>query len=364
MASIRQRERGIWEVRVFLGRDGNGRSTSVSRTVRGGRRDAERVAAELCLKPAKPEARQTIADLLNLWQEAKGDSWAHYTRRDVASRAELIRADRIAGVPVARLDVVEVDLWLARLRRAGVGDGSIRNQLQTLRSSLAQAVRWGWIVQNPAVMASSGRSKSAARGAMSVEDVKAVIAAAAVVHDMAPVALRLAAVTGARRGELAALRWAEFDGPVLTIDSGIVSVKTASGRGERTLHDAPTKTGDRRVVALDDVTLGMLDQRRTSREHVFPWLFSESSGPPGPDRISWWWKRSRELSRIDKRWRLHDLRHWAATNALGQGYDLATVSGRLGHADAATTLRVYAHAIGTRDVELGASLGGLLDEPS
>lgn len=334
----------------------------MSRTVRGGRRDAERAAAEMSLKPAKPDARRTVGDLLALWQETKADSWAHYTRRDVASRAELIRTDQIAGMPVARLDVVEVDLWLARLRRASVGEGSIRNQLQTLRSALAQAVRWGWISQNPAALASGARSRTSARGAMSPEEVKAVIAAAGQVHDMAPVALRLAAVTGARRGELAAMRWAELQGGTLTIDSAIVVVRHGPERDSRELHDAPTKTGDRRVVALDGNTLKMLEEHRAEREEWFPWFFSESTEPPGPDRISWWWKRSRDLAGIDKRWRLHDLRHWSATQALGHGYDLATVSARLGHADAATTLRVYAHAIGTRDVELGASLGGLLDD--
>jgi hypothetical protein len=29
------------------------------------------------------------------------------------------------------------------------------------------------------------------------------------------------------------------------------------------------------------------------------------------DRIGWWWTRARKLSGIDKKWRLHDLRHWS-----------------------------------------------------
>ena len=45
--------------------------------------------------------------------------------------------------------------------------------------------------------------------------------AAGEVHELAPVALRLAAITGARRAELAALRWAELDGAVITIDSAL-----------------------------------------------------------------------------------------------------------------------------------------------
>jgi len=39
---------------------------------------------------------------------------------------------------------------------------------------------------------------------MPTEDVQAVLAAASAVHEMAPIVLRLAAITGGRRSELAA----------------------------------------------------------------------------------------------------------------------------------------------------------------
>ena len=81
---------------------------------------------------------------------------------------------------------------------------------------------------------------------------------------------------------------------------------------------------------------------------------------PHPDRIGYWWHRARTLSAIDSRWRLHDLRHWSATTALGDGFDLATVAGRLGHSDPSTTLRVYSHALADRDVDPAASLSAAL----
>ncbi len=66
------------------------------------------------------------------------------------------------------------------------------------------------------------------------------------------------------------------------------------------------------------------------------------------------------LGHIDVRWRLHDLRHWSATEALGNGFDLATVAGRLGHADPSTALRVYSHALADRDTDLAASMSDAL----
>lgn len=56
------------------------------------------------------------------------------------------------------------------------------------------------------------------------------------------------------------------------------------------------------------------------------------------------------------------MRHWSATIAIGQGHDVRTVAGRLGHANPAMTLRVYAHALDSADVQLADSLGAVLDD--
>ncbi len=58
--------------------------------------------------------------------------------------------------------------------------------------------------------------------------------------------------------------------------------------------------------------------------------------------------------------RLHDLRHFAASRMLGAGVPVPTVAGRLGHANAATTLNVYAHVLESSDAEAARVLAGLL----
>lgn len=302
-----------------------------------------------------------MEELLGEWRELKQASWAPYTKRDCESRTRSILKDRIGQMPVARLQVSDIDKWIVRLRKAGIGEASIRNQLQTLRSALAQAVRWGWISQNPASLASYERPKRTVRDVMSADDVQKVMAAAETVNEMAPAMLRLAAITGARRAELAALRWEDLDGDVLKIDSAISIVREGEGRDRHVvMRDDPTKTGDRRRVALDEDTVSMLVPLRKKRAKYAPWLFSDTDEPPRPDRLGYWWRRSREIAGIDGAWRLHDMRHWAATQALSEGYDLATVAGRLGHSDPSTTLRVYAHARAQRDVDLASTLGDAL----
>jgi len=45
MATIRQRRPGVWEVRGYTGKDVDGKSTQVSRTIYGTKKDAKLVAA-------------------------------------------------------------------------------------------------------------------------------------------------------------------------------------------------------------------------------------------------------------------------------------------------------------------------------
>ena len=56
-----------------------------------------------------------------------------------------------------------------------------------------------------------------------------------------------------------------------------------------------------------------------------------------------------------------DLRHFAASRLLAAGVPVKTVSGRLGHVLAATTLNVYAHFLESSDETAAQVLGDLLD---
>lgn len=274
-----------------------------------------------------------------------------------------MKADPIARMGIARLAVADVDRWHARLRRAGVGEGSLRNQHLVLRAALAQAVRWGWAPTNVAAVARLGRRKQAPRGTLEPDEVRRVLAAAAAFDEAAGVALRLAAVTGARRAELAALRWDDLEGDRLTIDSSVAIIRHGSRDDPRppTLSDDPTKTANRRTVTLDPTTLAAIAALREQREALGPWMLNVGDRPVNPERVTAWWRRARRAAGLDERWRLHDLRHWSATYAVASGHDLRTVANRLGHANPAMTLRVYAHALQGGDRALADTLSNALD---
>lgn len=74
----------------------------------------------------------------------------------------------------------------------------------------------------------------------------------------------------------------------------------------------------------------------------------DCSEPWFPDSVSRGFKRLCALDGVPGV-RLHDLRHFVASQLLGAGVDVRTVAGRLGHRNAATTLNVYAHFLEQAD---------------
>jgi integrase len=93
------------------------------------------------------------------------------------------------------------------------------------------------------------------------------------------------------------------------------------------------------------------------------YILSLPSGrePVKPNTITAGFRRL--AKRIGADLRFHDLRHFTATQLIGAGVDVRTVAGRLGHANPALTLRVYAAAIEQRDREAAAVLGALVAPP-
>jgi hypothetical protein len=110
MATMREKKLGVWEVRVFTGTDARGKPTQISRTVRGGKRDAQRMAASLEVGPgsASPAGRN-VSEVLDAWVDQNFDTWAAASSRDQQSRVRSIKQDKIALMPIAQLSIADVE---------------------------------------------------------------------------------------------------------------------------------------------------------------------------------------------------------------------------------------------------------------
>lgn len=180
---------------------------------------------------------------------------------------------------------------------------------------------------------------------------------------------RVAAFTGARRGELLHLRWRD-----LSLDGSdphlVINGSTTIVRGHRV--DGTTKTGRSRRVSLDQGTVQVLHDHRERQlweaERLGPaWpggdqLFRMESGKPlrvdRPGEVMRAAIASGNMLPI----RLHDLRHVHATLLLTAGVPVHVVAARLGHADPAMTLRVYAHVLTDQAAGVAETFAALIAE--
>ena len=202
MATLTEREAGVWLARVYLAPAGPGdKGRQVGKTFRGTKRSirAEVTEWEATVRGTAPTTvGSTVTDLLDLWQEAKSFDWQPTTVRDHRSRAKLIRAD-IGHVRLIDLDPFQIDAWVATMRRKGVGDGAVRARVSALRSALSWGISRRMLRSNPVADAGLRLRSGRRTSRPDPEQVVAILEAANAEGTRVALALRLAATTGAAR---------------------------------------------------------------------------------------------------------------------------------------------------------------------
>jgi integrase len=370
--SKRKLKEGVWELRVELGTDPvTGKRKQLSKTFRGPARAADQALRDLVDQQAPSRSDgvgATFGQLLDQWlEECERMDLSPTTLRTYRSQIERTIRPSLGKVNLNRLTAKNLDALYGSLKEAGKSPKTIRNHHAIISAALHQGVRWGWVRTNVAEMAKPPRVSQKRVSAPSLEVVRDVIEAAERRDRRLAPLLMLAALTGMRRGEVCALRWSDVD-----LDAGTLNISRSVVVKPDGLAEKATKTDRGRVVALDSVGVALLSQYRAQ---VLQWckaahkqlpsnafVFSpyvEGATPFRPDNVTSFFIRIRNEVGAGTV-RLHDLRHFTATQLIGAGVDVRTVAGRLGHSDPSVTLRVYSHALEERDRAAAEIMGKVL----
>lgn len=360
-----------WRLRVFVGKSETGSSRFVSKYFRGGVRAADKALAKLVTDVDSGKIRsgtETVSDLLDRFLEhceATGKSATTMMGyRKIASRN---LSPAIGDIKLVKLTASDLDKVYASLTKRGNKATTVRRVHALISAALHQAERWDLVDKNIARRATPPKVQVAQIEVPTPDEVRAIISKAESIEPMLATLILLAALTGARRGELCGLRWSDvnWSKQTLTIER---SVYDATGGGWRL---KTTKTHQSRRVGLDSVGIEGLKHYRaevdaladklglTVSETAF--MFSQSPEglePVRPDWLSKAFKRAANAAGVSTH--LHSLRHFSATQAIASGFDVRTVAGRLGHADASVTLRTYSHVLEQKDRDLAVALGNIV----
>lgn len=374
---------GVWRLRVYAGRRANGTPIQISKTffspeaLKGrarpgdGTRLADRELAKMVAKVDKgnaPTGNETVDDLLHRWlAHAENIGRSPTTLREYQRIADKIVRPAIGKVRLSKLTAAHLDRLYAELTAKGLKATTVRRVHALIGVALHQAERWDLVERNVARRATPPTVHAEEASAPSPDEVRRVVETAEKIEPALAAMLLLAGLTGARRGELCALRWSDIEWQTSTLTvARSVYEKKGGGWAEK-----PTKTHQARRVGLDDFAMTVLERHRAQVDAlaaslgviVPPEGFVFSRSPAGaepyrPFLVSKFATRVARKAGVDTH--LHALRHFSATQAIAGGGDVVTVSKRLGHSDPSVTLRVYSHVVEQRDREVAALLGRTL----
>lgn len=349
--SMRQRSPGSWELRVYAGVDArSGKVRYQTRTVHGSRAGAARALKEMVASvKAGPAfgAQASFGLLAQTWLASRESTWSASTLTETRSILSRHLVPAFGDTPVGAITTERVDELLSGLANR-LAAGSVMRVRGVLHAAMAQAVRWDWIWSNPVTNATRQVTGPKDHVVPAPATVARVLASLRRTDPVLMVFVRLAATTGARRGELLGLRWSDVD----FVNGRLSLVRSVlDAAGGPVVQERKTKNAN--SVDLDADTLELLAEHRRRclpQAMADGVVVGECPVFARPDDVREPWRPNAVTKRFAvaledagvEHFRLHDLRHFVATQLLGTGVGLAVVSARLGHARTSTTLNVYA----------------------
>lgn len=263
------------------------------------------------------------------------------------------------------LRLAQIERFYAELIQSGGGVRTVRITHNILHKSLAKAVRYGIISQNPSYEASLPRYK---RGEMQVLDESQISRFLIAAQDSPYLALYyLPITTGMRQGELFGLKWCDlhWDTGKLHIQRQVQSI---NGKGWKFVE--PKTQSGRSTIKLGEGSIRILQHHLEhqklrklivgDRWKEYDLIFPSSVGTPcNPSNLRVDFLKNLEKSGLPKI-RFHDLRHTAASLLLNNGIPVIVVSKILGHSKPSVTLDVYGHLYHEMQDEAAATLDKLV----
>lgn len=220
-----------------------------------------------------------------------------------------------------------------------------------ISSVLHQAEKEMYVMYNAAAKATPPKAKMKKPDYYQPDEMIRIIRAL----DSAPIKWKTIAYilidTGCRRGEVMGLKWESVD-----LDSEIITIERALLYTSATgIFEGPPKNGESRTIRIAPETASLLrawqeeqdDMRRNAGKlwKESGYIFTKENGDPMiPDSVTQWLKKFSEKNDLPHI-HPHAFRHTVASTMIAEGVDLVTAACELGHADATTTAKIYAHQI-------------------
>lgn len=378
---------GVWLIKISAGPDPKkpGRYLQRHEVFRGNKTEAKARRAELQAQVKKGDTldgrKLTVKQWIEHWLATHGEQQvSEKTRERYAQILNNHVVPTLGATRLRRLTAVQIEGLYSSLIQAGKLSGrSIRHCHVVLGTALGKAERLGLLQDNPmkrvdapainpSQIVGDGKGGGEKVRVLSADQIAALIRGADR-FDLQHL-IALGAATGARLGELLALRWGDLDRDRMTL------------RIERAIQDTlrdgavvkSTKTrSSRRTIGLDQGTVDMLKKRRARQAEdalalgvslppdalMFPRSALEPTTPRRTRHVCKQFRTVADALGLGA-FTFHCLRHSHGSHLLDANVPLPSVSARLGHANVGITAAVYSHYVKRAEDQAAEVTGRLL----
>ncbi|HMT06077.1 MAG TPA: site-specific integrase [Solirubrobacterales bacterium] len=245
------------------------------------------------------------------------------------------------GISIHQVTRDQVESFMGNMSRKGKSPKTIRNALAVLHSIFEFSQKKGWASSNPVRWVDKPVSEANIDiRFLNFEEIESVITAAKDDDDELAttfaMAIRIAAMTGLRQGEVIGLRWGDIDWT-----AGKVRVRQSYVRREFT---TPKSRRSSRSVPLADVLGTQLDwhfkESAWDRDDDLVVAHPVTGHPIDASKLRKHFKQALKSAGV-REVRFHDLRHSFGTKMAAAGVPMRTLQEWMGHRDIQTTM-IYA----------------------
>ncbi|MCH5323969.1 MAG: site-specific integrase [Eubacterium sp.] len=351
---------GLQKYRVRVNyTDKNGKAHSITRIEYGAaeaRTLESKLIEEYTVKgvPLAP-AKMTVQELFDEYMNTK----QHEVRKSSLTKTEACIRNGIlpylGDIRIDRLGVQQLQDWKNVMSEKGYAHQTLRNYYGELRALLNYAVRMEYLPKNPISLVGNFKqayftepSKDKLHYYTADEFMKFIAEAKKNAQNSCAlrewgyyVFFNIAFYTGARKGEINALKWSDIDGDIMHIRRSITQ-KLKGGD----METPPKNKSSYRDIQMPLPLIEILSEHKQRQQEDRN--FSENYRVCGGISIL----RDSSITNKNVQFakaaglphiRIHDFRHTHATLLINEGINVQEIARRLGHSDVQQTWQTYAH---------------------
>jgi len=305
----------------------------------------------------------TVAQLLDRYITNRATECGERTIERYRELSRQYIVAHLGQVQVKKLSSLAIQDMYARIG-ATLSGRTVHHVHTLFKAAFGWAVRKDIIHRSPFLTVDPPNVRQREMRYLSADEAAALLDAVEGTQWHGPLSLALA--TGARRGEICALKWSDLD-----LLNCTITIRASLTDAGNTLKLKGTKSDRVRQFPLSAMAMAALKARRTevaaNRLRVGSaykddgFVFGDALGNPlVPDNLTTAFRYYAEKACI-KGATLHSLRHSAATWLLAAGTDIRNVQAILGHSVPSTTLNIYGHAMTNLQAQALATIDANLE---